>query len=44
VFKSVPLAERTGKLVYDARGIWPDQEVPDDAASARLTRGAAGRT
>lgn len=25
IFKSVPLAERAGKLVYDTRGIWPDQ-------------------
>jgi len=25
VFKSVPLAERVDKAVYDTRGIWPDQ-------------------
>jgi UDP-N-acetyl-D-mannosaminuronic acid dehydrogenase len=25
VFKSVPLAERAHKIVYDTRGIWPDQ-------------------
>ena len=25
IFRSVPLAERAGKLVYDTRGIWPDQ-------------------
>jgi UDP-N-acetyl-D-mannosaminuronic acid dehydrogenase len=25
LFRSVPLAERAGKAVYDARGIWPDQ-------------------
>jgi UDP-N-acetyl-D-mannosaminuronic acid dehydrogenase len=25
VFRVVPLAERAGKLVYDTRGIWPDQ-------------------
>ena len=25
VFKSVPLAERQDKVVYDTRGIWPDQ-------------------
>ncbi len=25
VFRVVPLAERSGKLVYDTRGIWPDQ-------------------
>jgi UDP-N-acetyl-D-mannosaminuronic acid dehydrogenase len=24
-FKAVPLAERANKLVYDTRGIWPDQ-------------------
>ncbi len=28
VFKSVPLAEREDKLVYDTRGIWPDQPKP----------------
>ena len=25
IFRSVPLAERVDKLVYDTRGIWPDQ-------------------
>jgi UDP-N-acetyl-D-mannosaminuronic acid dehydrogenase len=25
VFRSVPLAERANKVVYDTRGIWPDQ-------------------
>ena len=25
VFKSVPLDERADKIVYDTRGIWPDQ-------------------
>jgi len=25
IFKSVPLDERAGKIVYDTRGIWPDQ-------------------
>jgi UDP-N-acetyl-D-mannosaminuronic acid dehydrogenase len=25
LFRSVPLAERDGKAVYDTRGIWPDQ-------------------
>ena len=25
VFKSVPLAERAEKQVYDTRGVWPDQ-------------------
>ncbi|MCP5401688.1 MAG: UDP-N-acetyl-D-mannosamine dehydrogenase [Novosphingobium sp.] len=32
VFKSVPLAERADKLVYDTRGIWPDQPGPTAAA------------
>jgi UDP-N-acetyl-D-mannosaminuronic acid dehydrogenase len=34
VFKVVPLAERNGKVVYDTRGIWPDQrgEAPVSAA------------
>lgn len=27
VFRSVPLAERADKLVYDTRGIWPDQPM-----------------
>ncbi|MXO60551.1 UDP-N-acetyl-D-mannosamine dehydrogenase [Altererythrobacter salegens] len=30
VFKSVPLAERIGKAVYDTRGIWPDQPQAED--------------
>ena len=25
VFRSVPLGERAEKIVYDTRGIWPDQ-------------------
>jgi UDP-N-acetyl-D-mannosaminuronic acid dehydrogenase len=29
LFRSVPLAEREGKVVYDARGIWPDQPAAD---------------
>lgn len=29
VFRSVPLAERAGKAVYDTRGIWPDQPAAD---------------
>lgn len=33
VFRVVPLAERTGKAVYDVRGIWPDQ-TPDRTAAA----------
>jgi UDP-N-acetyl-D-mannosaminuronic acid dehydrogenase len=28
MFRSVPLAERADKIVYDTRGIWPDQPVP----------------
>ena len=28
VFKSIPLAERADKAVYDTRGIWPDQPTP----------------
>jgi UDP-N-acetyl-D-mannosaminuronic acid dehydrogenase len=38
VFRVVPLAERAGKLVYDTRGIWPDQPrpIPDEAPGLRL--------
>jgi UDP-N-acetyl-D-mannosaminuronic acid dehydrogenase len=37
VFKSVPLAERAGKAVYDTRGIWPDQpEARDVPRTMRL--------
>ena len=25
LFRSIPLSERVGKIVYDTRGIWPDQ-------------------
>ena len=32
VFRSVPLAERAGKVVYDTRGIWPDQPKLGEAA------------
>ncbi|MFM5929965.1 MAG: UDP-N-acetyl-D-mannosamine dehydrogenase [Novosphingobium sp.] len=32
VFRVVPLAERAGKLVYDTRGIWPDQPKPGEGA------------
>jgi UDP-N-acetyl-D-mannosaminuronic acid dehydrogenase len=38
VFKSVPLAERAAKAVYDTRGIWPDQpaaaETPEELRKA----------
>ena len=36
VFRSVPLDERADKLVYDTRGIWPDQPPPLPAAPLRL--------
>lgn len=31
MFKSIPLDERSGKVVYDTRGIWPDQ--PDNLSA-----------
>ncbi|QZP08610.1 UDP-N-acetyl-D-mannosamine dehydrogenase [Caenibius sp. WL] len=34
VFKSVPLAEREAKAVYDTRGIWPDQPADKSAVEA----------
>lgn len=40
VFKSIPLEERAQKLVYDTRGIWPDQPAPD--RSVRLGAVSAG--
>jgi UDP-N-acetyl-D-mannosaminuronic acid dehydrogenase len=33
-FKAIPLAERAGKIVYDVRGIWPDQ--PKNAVQRQL--------
>ena len=33
LFRQVPLAERADKLVYDTRGIWPDQPVPGAPAA-----------
>jgi len=38
IFRVVPLAERSGKLVYDTRGIWPDQpkRVVADLPEIRL--------
>jgi UDP-N-acetyl-D-mannosaminuronic acid dehydrogenase len=36
VFKSVPLAERAGKIVYDTRGIWPDQPKAGPATNSAL--------
>ncbi len=36
-FKAIPLAERSGKLVYDVRGIWYDQpQLPARAPELRL--------
>ena len=36
VFRVVPLAERAGKVVYDTRGIWPDQPKAVEAAVVGL--------
>ncbi|SFF91781.1 UDP-N-acetyl-D-mannosaminuronic acid dehydrogenase [Novosphingobium sp. CF614] len=36
VFRVVPLAERADKLVYDTRGIWPDQPRAVREEDARL--------
>jgi UDP-N-acetyl-D-mannosaminuronic acid dehydrogenase len=36
VFRAVPLAERAEKVVYDTRGIWPDQPKPVEAAAQQL--------
>jgi UDP-N-acetyl-D-mannosaminuronic acid dehydrogenase len=36
VFKSVPVAERADKLVYDTRGIWPDQPALAVVAPVRI--------
>ena len=38
LFRSVPLAERAGKQVYDTRGIWPDQ--PGEITEPELLRRA----
>ncbi len=38
VFKSVPLAERANKIVYDTRGIWPDQPALDADVDHALRR------
>ena len=34
-FKAVPLAERADKLVYDTRGIWPDQPAAPPPVALR---------
>lgn len=36
VFRVVPLAERSGKAVYDTRGIWPDQPEAEAPAAGSL--------
>lgn len=36
VFRVVPLAERADKVVYDTRGIWPDQPKPAEAGEPGL--------
>ncbi len=38
LFRSIPLEERADKIVYDTRGLWPDQ--PGAATSHRLHRAA----
>ena len=40
VFRSVPLAERAGKAVYDTRGIWPDQPAAGASATVQPLRKA----
>lgn len=39
LFRSVPLAERAGKAVYDTRGIWPDQPVVEAGEEAARKAG-----
>ncbi|MCB2078728.1 MAG: UDP-N-acetyl-D-mannosamine dehydrogenase [Novosphingobium sp.] len=36
VFRVVPLAERATKMVYDTRGIWPDQPAAGEVAAPGL--------
>ena len=36
VFRVVPLAERADKVVYDTRGIWPDQPKAVEASETAL--------
>ena len=36
LFRSVPLAERAGKAVYDTRGIWPDQPATPSNEPLRM--------
>ena len=39
MFRSIPLEEREDKLVYDTRGLWPDQPKADPAGN-RVRRAA----
>ncbi len=36
LFKSIPLSERAAKIVYDTRGIWPDQPRGRTVAAPKL--------
>lgn len=36
IFRSVPMDERATKIVYDTRGIWPDQPRREPAAMLKL--------
>ena len=36
LFKSIPLSERAAKIVYDTRGIWPDQPRGQTVAAPKL--------
>jgi UDP-N-acetyl-D-mannosaminuronic acid dehydrogenase len=36
LFRVVPLAERAGKLIYDTRGIWPDQPASATLPAAEI--------
>jgi len=38
VFKSVPMDERADKVVYDTRGMWPDQPARTNGAAVELRR------
>ncbi|MGJ3649391.1 UDP-N-acetyl-D-mannosamine dehydrogenase [Sphingomonas sp. GlSt437] len=40
LFKSVPFDERARKIVYDTRGIWPDQPAPAPAWPVERRRAA----
>ncbi|UIP07363.1 UDP-N-acetyl-D-mannosamine dehydrogenase [Erythrobacter sp. SDW2] len=36
IFKAVPIEERSGAIVYDTRGIWPDQPAIPQTSGLRL--------